>query len=96
MTSPAIDIVERSLPLPEHAAKQLNAFHRFMRSYVGVFVTVVVVLSIALQPLITIAPSILLLAWLGVFRTEFTQRFFDYSSGLYMSIIVVSNSCVFQ
>jgi len=90
MPPPVVNIVDRSLPLPEHVARKVNLFHRLMRSYFGLVVVIVFILGITVQPMVSVAPTILLLTWLGVFRTDSIQRFYDYSTGLYLSILVVS------
>ena len=90
MPPPVVNIVDRSFPLPEHVAREVNLFHRLMRSYFGLVVALVIILCITVQPLLAVAPTILLMTWLGVFRTDSIQRFYDYSSGQYISMLVVS------
>ena len=90
MPPPVVNVVDRSFPLPEHVARKVNLFHRLMRSYFGLVVFFVFALSLAIQPMVAVAPTILLMAWLGVFRTDSIQRFYDYSTGLYLSVLVVS------
>ena len=90
MPPPVVNILDRSLPLPEHVARKVNLFHRLMRSYFGLVVILVFTLSITIQPLLAVCPTILIMTWLGVFHTDSIQRFFDYMSGLYLSVLVVS------
>ena len=90
MSPPVVNIVDRSFPLPEHVARKVNLFHRLMRSYFGLVVVIVFILCITVQPMVSVAPTILIMTWLGVFRTDSIQRFYDDSSGQYISVIVVS------
>jgi hypothetical protein len=49
-----------------------------------------VVLGLAVKPMISAAPLLLFLAWIGLFKVRSMQRFFDLTTGWYMAIIVVS------
>lgn len=80
-----------AIRLPENVARGLSPFHRLMRTnYIGVMLYVVILLSLTIQPVFSVAPLLLLLTWLGVFEVRGMQRFFDYASGLYLSVAVVS------
>ena len=90
MPPPVVNIVDRSFPLPEHVARKVNLFHRLMRSYFGLVVALVFILSLVIQPMLSAVPTILIMTWLGVFRTDSIQRFFDNMTGLYLTVFVVS------
>ena len=79
------------VPLPKSAARQLSRFHLLMRSTrLGVICLVLVALGLAVKPLISAAPLLLFLSWIGLIRVRSMQRFFDLATGWYMAIIVVS------
>lgn len=81
------------VPLPESAVRQLSRFHLLMRSTrLGVICLVLVALGLAVKPLISAAPLLLLLSWIGLIRVRSMQRFFDLATGWYMAIIVVSST----
>ena len=81
------------VPLPDSVARQLNPFHRVMRSTgLGLVGLVLVALGLALKPMISVAPLLLFLAWLGLVKVRSMQRFFDLATGWYMAVIVVSFS----
>ena len=95
MDSPDIsavaELTEKPRPLPKSVARELSGLQRLMRShYIGVIVTVVCLASLAVQPLCAVAPMFLLSAWLGVFKIRSIQRFFDFTSGYFISIFMVS------
>ena len=79
------------VPLPDSVARQLSPFHRLMRSTkLGLVGFLLVVLGLAVKPMISAAPLLLFLAWIGLFKVRSMQRFFDLTTGWYMAIIVVS------
>ena len=84
---------DASIPLPESAARKLSPFHRLMRSsrlgHVGLLL---VALGLAVKPLVSVGPLLLLLAWLGLVKASSMQRFFDLATGWYMAVIMVSSS----
>ena len=86
-----VDILDSSLPLPESVARELSPFHRLMRSRcIGIAIFAIFVVIHAIHPMFSIAPILLLIAWLGVVDVRAMQRFFDYVSGWYLAIAVVS------
>lgn len=88
--APVLD-PDASVPLPESVARDLNAFHRLMRSHcLGLCLFVVIAIVLAFQPLFAVAPVLLLISWMGVVDVAGMQRFFDYCSGWYMAVILVS------
>ena len=91
---PVVDIVDSSLPLPESVARELSSFHRLMRSRcIGIAIFAIFSLIVSIHPMFSIAPFLLLITWLGVVDVKAMQRFFDYVSGWYMAIAVVS-TCI--
>lgn len=88
---PAVNIVDRSLPLPNSVARGLSSFHRTMRShYIGVVVFLLILLATSFQALIAVGPLLMLIAWLGLVDIRKMQRFFDCASGWYMGLAMVS------
>ena len=84
---------DASVPLPKSVARQLNPFHRLMRSYkLGLVGMLLVTSALAAEPLVTVAPTLVILTWLGAAEMRNMQRFFDLTTGWYMAIIVVSVS----
>ena len=79
-----------SVPLPESVARQLNPFHRLMRSYkLGAVGLVLVAFSLAFEPMVTVAPLLLIVSWFGAVEVRNMQRFFDLATGWYMAIVMV-------
>ena len=88
---PVVDVFDLSLPLPDSVARELSPFHRLMRShYIGIALFAVFVLATSFHPMFSIAPILLLITWLGVVDVRVMQRFFDYASGWFMAIAMVS------
>lgn len=91
MPPPVVNIVDESLPLPDSVARGLSSFHRTMRShYIGIFVLLSVLLATCFQPLITIGPILMFVAWIGAVDVRKMQRFFDWASGWFMGLAMVS------
>jgi hypothetical protein len=90
---PVVDVFDLSLPLPDSVARELSPFHRLMRShYIGIALFAIFVLATSFHPMFSIAPILLLFTWLGVVDVRVMQRFFDYASGWFMAIAMVSTS----
>ena len=84
---------DASVPLPKSVARQMNPFHRLMRSYkLGLVGMLLVTSALAAEPLVTVAPTLMILTWLGATEMRNMQRFFDLTTGWYMAIIVVGVS----
>lgn len=89
-----VDIVGTSLPLPDSVARRLSTFHRVMRwRCIGFVVFAIITLVLSVQPMVAVAPVLLLITWLGVVDAGVMQRFFDYASGWFIAILVVS-ACI--
>ena len=81
---------DASVPLPDSVVREMSPFHRLMRSHlIGLVLWLSAALVLAVQPLFAVAPVLLLLAWLGVVDVGLMQRFFDYTSGWYIAILMV-------
>ena len=91
MPPPVVSIVDKSIPLPDSVARELSGFHRTMRShYIGICVLLSILLATCFQPLISVGPLLMFIAWIGAVDVGNMQRFFDRASGWYMGLVMVS------
>ena len=76
-------------PLSEEETQKIPLLQRKMRSRLGCVLCFLIII-ITLPNTVVIVPPLLLLVWLGLLKLKPVQLFFDWYTGLWYNIAIVS------